>query len=56
MPMRKGFCPDCGCRVHDPLPRDPDFFAICVDCGPRAIARAAETAREKAKEREEDHD
>ena len=30
---RKGYCPDCGCRVLDPFPSDHNFFALCVDCG-----------------------
>lgn len=34
---KKGYCPNCNARVHDPLPKDQNFFCYCYDCGHAAF-------------------
>lgn len=47
MSNRKGFCPDCGCRLsYDPVPSDPNFFALCRSCGD-AVHRQRKKAADK---------
>lgn len=44
MPNKKGYCPDCGCRVFDPLPQQSDFFALCYDCGLKLMKKQERAA------------